>query len=632
MYFRMLGPLEVSLDGRGPVPLGRTQRRIVLAKLLAEVNRTVPVGLLVEAVWGGCPPRSAEQQIQTAVWRLRRAFAAAGCGAGDGGDTAAARIETTASGYALHAVEEQVDASVFRRLTREARAHAADDPRQAIARYREALALFRGPALGDVPAAFAESVAARWEERRVAALEECVELELRCGRGHGLIDELGDLVRRYPLRERLRGHLMSALYGADRRAEALAAYQEGRRAVVAELGLEPSPHLSELHRRILRGEPAAGGAAPSTGRAPGEEPAIPPAWLPSDIPDFVGRSEQVERISRTLAGEAGPSGRLRVESLTGPPGAGVSTLVVHAAHLVRADFPDGQLYADFAAPGTETADDVLRCFLRGLGVSEPAVPTAPRQRVGLYRTLLSDRRVLVVLDNVVSAGQVRPLLPGGPSSAVLVAARAPLTEIPGCRTVEVDALSTDEAVELLTSIAGLERVLRAPAAVHGIVQAAGHLPMTVRAAGAHLAARADTDLSAFLRRLSDPGRRLDALTLGTLDLREGLARRLVGLPQEAVDLWYALGLLGTGEVSLQAAALTGGVTPARAEGLLGLLVDRRVLDPAPAPPGAPPRYRLRELFGLYARERGLLTLPEPVRRRALPGAGDRRAMRVTTAG
>ncbi|WP_415840780.1 BTAD domain-containing putative transcriptional regulator [Nocardiopsis rhodophaea] len=618
----MLGPLEVALDGhRRPIALGRTQRRIVLAKLLAEVNRTVPVGVLVEAVWGGCPPRSAEQQIQTAVWRLRRSLAEAGADSD--------HIETTASGYALRAAEEQVDACVFRRLTRGARAQAAaGDPRAAIARYREALGLFRGPALGDVSAPFAESVAAQWEERRVGALEECVELELECGRGHDLIDELTTLVRRYPLRERLRGHLMSALYEADRRAEALAVYQQGREAVVAELGLEPSPHLSETHSRILRGEPVRGGPGRAAdgaggGAAPAPlAPPTPPAWLPSDIPDFVGRADQVDRVSRVLVGDGGAADRPRIESLTGPPGAGVSALAVHAAHLVRDGFPDGQLYADFAAPETESADEVLHCFLRGLGVAESAIPSAPRQRVGLYRTLLCDRRVLVVLDNVLTAGQVRPLLPGGPRSAVLIAARAPLTEIPGCRPVEVDALSTDEAVELLTSMVGLERVLQSPAAVHGIVRAAGHLPMTVRAAGAHLAGRTDADLSAYLRRLSDPGQRLDALTRGTLDPRDGLRRRLAGLPGAAVDLWYVLGLRGEEHVGLDTAAHAGGVPADVAERLLNPLMDRRLLDPAPAAPGEPPRYRMRELFGLYAREQALLTLSEAVRRRALLSSAD----------
>ncbi|MEU9464325.1 AfsR/SARP family transcriptional regulator [Streptomyces sp. NPDC048312] len=246
MFFRVLGPLEVVVGGE-PFPLRRNRQLTVLAMLLLNAGKPVSVPRLVEAVWGGRPPRTAAAQIQTCIWSLRKMFVASGADE--------AIIETKPSGYIMQPHDDQLDMVQFDRLVEEARAVGARlDRATAISAYRRALGMYRGPVLAEISSPAVQAIASLCEERRLTVLEDCIDLELSVGLHGELVGRLMELVHDHPLRERFCGQLMLALYGDDRRAEALAAYRTTRQTLVAQLGLEPGVRLQELHRKILTGE------------------------------------------------------------------------------------------------------------------------------------------------------------------------------------------------------------------------------------------------------------------------------------------------------------------------------------------------------------------------------------------
>jgi DNA-binding SARP family transcriptional activator len=244
MQFRILGPLEVA-DGDAVIPLAGAKQRGLLAILLLSANETVSSDRLIDELWGGQPPESGRTALQVRVSQLRKALGAAGDA-----------IDTRAPGYVLRLEPEQLDLDRFERLVGEAQADAAE-PALAAAKLREALALWRGPPLADLSyESFAQPAIRRLGELRVAALEKRVDADLALGRHADLIAELGTLVADHPLRERLRAQLMLALYRCGRQADALEVYQSTRRALVEQLGIEPSPPLRELEQAVLRQDAA----------------------------------------------------------------------------------------------------------------------------------------------------------------------------------------------------------------------------------------------------------------------------------------------------------------------------------------------------------------------------------------
>lgn len=238
MRFRVLGALEV-LEGDRTLSLGGPKQRAVLAHLLIRPNRVVPVEVLIGELWGDEPPDAARGTLQAYVSRLRGAL-------GDG------RVEGRSPGYVLHVGPDELDADRFEALVRDARADAAEDPTAAVAAFEDALALWRGPALADLseePSLAGEI--ARLEELRLAAVEEKLSAELALGRHARLVGDLDALTREHPLRERLWGDLMLALYRSGRQAEALGAFRRARAVLAEDLGIDPSHRLQRLHERIL---------------------------------------------------------------------------------------------------------------------------------------------------------------------------------------------------------------------------------------------------------------------------------------------------------------------------------------------------------------------------------------------
>ncbi|MFI9006591.1 BTAD domain-containing putative transcriptional regulator [Actinosynnema sp. NPDC053489] len=581
MELRVLGPVEAHVGGRA-VAVGGPKPKTLLALLAVHAGRVVPLERLVDAVWGEQPPDRSRSAVHTYVSALRRAL----------GDV----LSRSGGGYLLTADPDQVDLHVFTAEVDAGRRALADGDLEAAAdRFAAALRTWRGTPLGGTRGAWAEGERSRLEELRLGALEDRVDADLAIGRGEALVPELTAAVADNPLRERLRGQLMLALHQAGRQADALACYQEGRRFLLDELGVEPGAALRSAHERVLRGE--ADAPVPEATRPP------TPSQLPFDIADFTGRVAEQERLVARLTGDT-PA--VRVCAISGQPGAGKSTLAARVAHAVREHFADGQLYADLRGVRAVPADpaEVLAGFLRALHVADAAIPADPGERARLYRTLLADRRVLIVLDDARDERQIRPLLPGGGTCAVLVTSRERLGAVGGATHLDLRVLPEPEAVDLLDRVVGNGRVPAEPRAAAEIVRLCGRLPLALRIAGARLAARPHWRLARLAERLGVQHRVLRELTLGDLEVRGSLALSYDGLSDRERTALRRLGLLDVSAFGGWLVAPLLDCGPQEAEEVVERLVDSQLLDLDSTDDGVTLRYRMHELTRAFARERG----------------------------
>jgi DNA-binding SARP family transcriptional activator/tetratricopeptide (TPR) repeat protein len=625
MRYRILGAIEVRVGDR-PVPIPRPRSRAVLAYLLLNAGRPVSPERLVEAVWGGMAPTTARAQLQADVSAIRRALREAGT----------QPLATSPGGYLLEADHTEMDHVTFAVLVAEARTH---DPGRAVPLLRDALALWRGPALADLTAAYAEPARANLEEQRLAAYELLADAELTLGRHSELVPELSGVARGAPWRERLRCQLMLALYRTGRRAESLATARELRQYLADEHGLDPSRAFVELERRILRADPtlditaedlgavrgpvtAAAGepddrqpAAATDGPAGDGTPAPPaarawtvPALLPPDIADFTGRQDQVEAMYAALTAAAEPdhpAAALTVVAVSGMGGIGKTALAVHVAHRVAEAYPDGQLYVNLRGAGATPLDpaDVLARLLRHLGVDDRAIPLDPVERAESYRSRLAGRRVLVVLDDAASEEQIRTLLPGTRTCAVLVTSRVNLTGVEAARWIHLDLFTGDEAIRLLGVITDPERVAAQHSDAANIIALCGRLPLAVRVAGARLTTRPTWPLARLAAQLDDERRRLDHLATGDLAVRASLALSYRALDEPARRLFCLLGLFDLPELPSWLAAAVLGTHLNEADALVERLVDAQLLTDTGTRASGLGGYRIHDLVRLYARER-----------------------------
>ncbi len=585
MDFEVLGPLRVRL-GERPVALSAPMPRMLLGVLLTRANTPVPVDVLVDALWAGQRDPRAAKKLQLHVHRLRRAL----------GDPT--RIHYENGGYTLRVHPGELDAERFESALTES---ADAGPARAVALLREALRLWRGDPFSDIiDLPLLRTEADRLTERRLAGLAQLYTAELVCGHAATIVAELVELAAQHPMREQLQGLLMTALYQAGRQAEALEVYQRTRGALVEQLGLEPGNELQRIEHAILTGDPLLD--APST-------PSIVPAQLPADITDFTGRKTQLGTVMH-LTAAADHSATVFV-AITGQAGVGKTTLAVHAAHRLRAQYPDGQLFVNLRGTQTDPlpAADVLARFLRSLGVDPTAIPDDAEERAALYRSRLADRRLLIVLDDAACEAQLRPLLPGTPGCAVLVTSRARLAGLSGARLVDLDVFEPDQAIELLARVAGPQRVATEPAAAREIVRLCGFLPLAVRVAGARLSARPHWPLSRLETDLADDDTRLDTLRLGDLEVRASFALSYESLDVMARRAFRLLGLLEVGDFAPWVTAALLDVSQSRAEELMDTLVDLHLLEVADRDASGRVRYHFPDLLRCYARE--MLAAQEP---------------------
>ncbi|WP_051367254.1 AfsR/SARP family transcriptional regulator [Hamadaea tsunoensis] len=576
------------------VALGGPRNQAVLALLALEPHRAVPVERLVDAVWDDDPPATARAQLQMCISLLRRAFAA--CGAAD-------VIETRAPGYLLRVGPGGLDADVFAEHVAAAKNLGAQGrTAEAAAELRRALALWRGPALAGLTGRLVQAGARALNDRRLTVTEERINLDLALGRHDDLIGELMALIEEYPLRERLYAHLMLALYRSGRQSEALQAYRRARRTLSDELGLEPGAELRRLEHAILVGSTElAGYAAPPRPAPPARAPM--PHQLPADVPGFVGRTDSLLQIRRALCGEAARG--VPVVTIHGPGGIGKTALAVHAAHALAEQFPDGQLYAGLggSGPRPHPPAEILGRFLRALCGSEAAVPTGADERAEMYRSRLADRRVLIVLDDAASEAQVRPLLPGTDSSAVLLTSRARLTGVDAADRVDLGVLDAAGSLALLADAAGAERVAADPDQALAIADLCGRLPLALRIAGARLAARPHWTLTRLAGRLRDETRRLDELEHGEMGVRASMTITYDMLAPAERRLLRRLTLLEAPDCAPWAAAALLDVGPEEAEEICERLVEAQMLTAVTRPSATTVRYGHPELVRVFARER-----------------------------
>jgi DNA-binding SARP family transcriptional activator len=635
--FRLLGPLEVRAgeDWRG---IGAPKWRSVLAALLINPGQIVSADALINEVWGDAPPARAANLISIYVLRLRRLLEDADSGL----------LVTRAPGYQLLLTPSDTDALVFEAMVRGGRrAFAAGDPQGAASQLTEALALWHGPPLADVPPTpLVEAEAERLSELHLGAIELRITAELACGGHAQAVAEIRRLLADHPLREGLWLLLMRALDGAGRHAEALEVYGRARETISEQLGVDPGAELRQFHAELLakdsdapagtisagtvtarprkqeEPEPTGSTQVPGPQRAAGRpgrasRPAgPPPEQLPADVADFTGRDEQVKHLCDLLAG-AGPGapsdpGAVRIAVVAGAGGLGKTSLAVHAAHRVRRKFPDGQLYVDLlgATPNPLPAGDVLARFLRDLGVDGRDIPVDEAERAARYRTTLARRRMLVVLDNAHDAAQVRPLLPGTASSAVLVTTRSRMPDLASTKLVDLNVLDDNEALKLFVRVVGEERPAAEPEATAELLDACAGLPLAIRICAARLATRSGWTIQAMTDRLRDVHRRLDEMRAGDLAVRASFQVSFASLPastdKQGIDPARAFCLLGLWQgasISSAAAAALFGIPGYSAEDALEVLVDTHLLESL-----APGRYRFHDLLRVYAAERAAADL------------------------
>ncbi|WP_194914544.1 AfsR/SARP family transcriptional regulator [Catenulispora rubra] len=677
--FSVLGPVR-GWGPHGELDLGSPQQRELLALLVLRPGRAAMAEELIDALWGGDAPKGALSTIRTYASRLRRALGGGAEGVGGTGSTGgtggtggveasvatAGPISSVAGGYALTVDPSAVDALAFEAGQTVAAGLRADgDLIGAARRLHEALELWQGEPLAGLTGPFAVAQRAQWTERRLGALEVRIALDLEVGRYGAVTAELAALSAEFPLRERFRELQMLALSRSGRKAEALAVYDQTRRTLAEELGVDPGPDLRALYRQVTAGSAdtdtvngsgrtardwaaVAGGAfglprvrsaprpddagtagtvaaagtgaadqrtANSTGtRAEATRPGASmhavesaaalacaghtgPAQLPADVADFTGRVDW----SRQLLELIQPGDAMPLAVLSGIGGAGKSTLAVHTAHLAACRFPDGQLFAALRGTDHEPSDpgSVLGGFLRALGADPETVPDTLKERSELFRSTLAGRRVLIVLDDVRDAEQIRPLLPGTPGCAVLATSRSRLTGVPGARLLELGAFHPDEALALFSAVAGEDRVVGHEAAVRKAVAVCGHLPLAVRILASRLAARPHWTAETLAARLCDEARRLDELRAGDLAVE---ATFRLGYEQLRPDQAHAFRLLAVPDgpdIGVEAVAALLCCSELVAEDLAEGLVDLCLVESP-----SPGRYRLHALLRMFARRLG----------------------------
>ena len=625
--FRVLGTMEVS-DHRGLVNIGPRMPRAILAALLMNANRVVPLDHLIDDLWGERPPAAAAATMHVYISNLRRALEP-----DRSRGTPPRMLVSQAPGYMLRVDPLDVDAGRFEALVGEGRSLLCNSRDLSAARdaLRSALALWRGQPYADLAfEPFIQLEVTRLTELHKSASEALMEGELALGEHASAVGSLQRLVAEEPLREWRWELLVLALYRCGRQAEALRALAEARRLLSEDLGLDLGAALRRMEGDILRqdpsldwqppGKPAAVETSANHHEPPSErseerqrvlvgwdhEVAQVPRQLPAHTPHFVGRTEELLQLTSLLENARRDPGTVVISAIGGSPGIGKTTLAVHWAHRVADRFPDGQLYVNlrgFDPTGIPMQPaEAIRGFLDAFDIPAKGIPANPNAQIALYRTLLTDRKVLVLLDNAHDAEQVRPLLPASSTCMALITTRNQLTSLTvqeGAHLINLDVLSPEEARALLTSRFGHDRVAAEPEVTAELIELCGSLPLALAIVAARAAMNPSFPLRVWAEELRSE-RRLDALDAEELDisLRALFSWSCRSLTPAASRLFRLLGLHPGPDISLDAAASLATISTSEAQALLTELTRTHLLDEH-----TPRRFRLHDLLRLYAAER-----------------------------
>ncbi|MGW3418754.1 AfsR/SARP family transcriptional regulator [Streptomyces phaeochromogenes] len=624
LRIEVLGPLRAWRGGT-PLDLGPLKRQAVLAALLLRQGAVVSHDQLLDSVWGPEPPAGGRKVLPTHVNSLRRALDPAGT-------PPAESVIRSGKGWYRFAVERvRLDtADLDERSDAVTPTIASGDPATAADQLSAAIGLFRGEPLANLPGPFAQDERQRmWERRRTLRLErlKCLVLLRRFGEA---LDDLGGLSASDRYDESLTALRMRALYGCERQAEALNAYEDMRVRLRDELGVDPGEELRRVYEGVLRQDDAfllRRAAPPAYVRSALSKPrdsAVPaPAELPHNTAGFAGRTGELAKLHALLPPEQdrGPANTVVISAIGGAAGIGKTALAVHWAHQVRDRFPDGQLYVNLHGfdhdrqplePGA-----ALELLLRSLGLAASEIPPHHETQSRMFRTLLAGRRMLVLLDNAASAEQVRPLLPGSPTCCVVVTSRNRLGDLvarDGAHALALDLLQPHEARALLGRTLGTDRVDDDNHAADELIRLCGSLPLALRVAAARLAGDPALRTADLVAEMTE-GNTLEALepdSDANSPLRTAFSVSYRVLAPGAGRLFRLLGLFPGAEFTTEAAAALLDVPLPQARRLIGALVSAHLIEPATVG-----RYRFHDLLREYAHECALVEEAAPDREAAL---------------
>ncbi|WP_082126676.1 AfsR/SARP family transcriptional regulator [Allosalinactinospora lopnorensis] len=602
----MLGPISAWDNGEA-VSVGGPRQRCVLGALLVDLGKEVTVDRLIDYLWDDTPPRTARSVIQVQISHLRRAFPQV--------------IQTTAGGYLAYFDPSRVDLHRFRDLV--TRGKAAGDPEEAIVLWEHALACWRGkPFSGTGSDQLWYTVCQPLLEERWAAEAAWAGCAFALRRYQEVVTRLTPLVREDPLRERLQYLLIAALHRSGQRATALTVFQETREHLAEELGVDPSPEVMELHQRILQDQDGAarlpedsptvpvqsGPASAEHDLLPEERAAefLPRNDLPRDIPDFTGRGRSLRELLQV--GQCAED-RAEIAVITGPGGAGKTTLAVHAAHRLADRFPDGQLFIDLYGYTVDqdplTAASALGSLLRAVGAEPESIPESVEERSALWRAMLDGKRILVVFDNAFNFAQVNPLLPAAPGSLTVVTTRHDLTGLGGARYISLGMLSEKSSLQLFSAVLGAERVEQEPEHALQVVRLCGGLPLALRIVAGRMLSRPRWTFGHVAQRLGEHQRRFRELRIDGQNVEAVFELSYQSLNEVQRRTFLLLGVMIGGTVDLHGAAALLDSDPPDTDDLLQELVSVCLLDESGVD-----LYRFHDLIGAYARQKALRTAPE----------------------
>ncbi|MGH3381308.1 MAG: tetratricopeptide repeat protein [Actinoallomurus sp.] len=580
------------------VEIRRPRQRAVLAYLLLNANKVISVNHLTEALWGGAEPSTARTQVQGDISALRRAFRMV---------RVSPPVHTRTPGYSITVGDGQLDIEVFQRYIADARSeYDHGNWETGVRLVRSGLELWRGTPLSDLTASYVEPAQSQLLELKLNAAELLAELYFGLGDYVTAAAEITPIVAAYPLHEELRRKLMLALFRNGRQTEALRHARELRAELAEQQGLTPGRSFIKLEEAILRGDPSLDVHTPSQSMHFSPKPVAAPTQLPSTPSDFTGRAEYLEALDKLAFPAVSSANPATVIALVGPAGVGKTALAVHWAHRTIDRFPDGQLYINlrgYDPRRSVTSLEALSRMLRGLGLAAEAIPSDLEDSANLFRSVVASKRMLVVLDNALSADQVRPLLSASQDTLTLITSRSKLTGLAvreGARRLTIKALATDESLTLLGRILGPERLRAESEEAAELAQACNRLPLALRIAAANIANQTAPRIAEFVRELaaSDVLTALQVTGDEETSIQSVFDQSYTTVSETTRRCLRMLGLIPGPDFPMEAvSALTGTDLPETRQLINQLLEAHLVDEPAAG------RYTMHDLLRAYARKR-----------------------------